>query len=75
MVLLNRAYLKRYLRFNSIRRGLLGGSRLWLAVLALTYVARWSGKVTKRGEMPVLLSERLRPGEGFVIRHLAPGGR
>ena len=53
-------YVKRTVRMNSIRKGLLGGSRFWLAIFGLGYVARWSGKVTKRGEMPVRFSEELR---------------
>ena len=67
------SYVKRTIRVNSIRKGLLGGSRFWLVVFALGSVARWSGKVTKRGEMPVRYSERLEPGEELVIRHLGPG--
>lgn len=62
-------YVKRTVRMNSVRKGLLGGSRFWLVVFGLGYVARWSGKVTKRGEMPVRFSERLEPGETLVIRH------
>ena len=63
-------YVKRTVRMNSIRKGLLGGSRFWLAVFAAGFVARWSGKVTKRGEMPVRYSERLEPGESIVITHI-----
>ena len=63
-------YVKRTVRMNSIRKGLLGGSRLWLAVFAAGYAARWSGKVTKRGEMPIRFSEPLGPGEEIVIRHV-----
>jgi len=62
-------YVKRTVRMNGIRKGLLGGSRFWLAIFGLGYVARWSGKVTKRGEMPVKFSEALQPGEEIVIRH------
>lgn len=63
------SYVRRTVRVNSVRKGLLGGSRFWLAVFGLSYVARWSGKVTKRGEMPVRFSETLQPGEELVIRH------
>lgn len=66
------SYVKRTVRMNSIRKGLLGGSRFWLGVFALGYVARWTGKVTKRGEMPVRFSETLEPGETLVIRHIDP---
>lgn len=65
-------YVKRTIRYNGIRKGLLGGSRFWLTVFVAGYVARWSGKVTKRGEMPIRFSESLKPGESYVIRHVDP---
>lgn len=65
-------YVRRMVRMNSIRKGLLGGSRFWLAVFAAGYVGRWTGKVTKRGEMPVVFSEKLAEGESFEIRHIRP---
>ena len=63
-------YVKRVVRMNSIRKGLLGGSPFWLGIFGLGYLARWSGKVTKRGEMPVRFSEAIGPGEQLVIRHV-----
>lgn len=54
---------------NSVRKGLLGGSRFWLTVFGLSYVVRWFGNITKRGEMPIRFSEALQPGEELVIRH------
>lgn len=65
-------YVKRTIRYNSVRRGLLGGNRFWLTVFALGRLARWSGKVTKRGDMPIRFTERLEPGEAYEIRHVAP---
>ena len=70
-----RGLLRTYIRANAIRRGLLGGSRPWLAVWVLSFLARRVGKVTKRGVMPVLLSEALKPGESMIITHLAPKRR
>ena len=72
---LRSAYVKRYLRYNSIRRGLLGGSKPWLAVLVLARVGRGIGKITKRGAMPLALTEALKPGQALVISHLAPRRR
>jgi hypothetical protein len=76
---LRMGYLRRYIRINALRRGVFGGSKPWLAVFVLGIIGRQVGKVTKRGEMPIVLSERLKPGEGLVITHLAPprrrGGR
>jgi hypothetical protein len=70
-----RGLLRNYLRVNAIRRGLLGGSRPWLAVLVLGLLARNLGKVTKRGVMPIVLSEALKPGESMLITHVAPKRR
>lgn len=63
-------YVKRTIRYNSLHKGLLGGSRFWLGMFVAGYLARWSGKVTKRGEMPILFSDSLKPGESYVIRHV-----
>lgn len=62
-------FVKRTIRRNSIRKGLLGGSRLWLTVFALRHVSDLVGKVAKRGEMPVRYREPLAPGEQLVITH------
>ena len=62
--------LKRTVRTNALRRGLLGGSRLWLVAFAVLRIASWSSKVTKRGEAPVAFRQALRPGQSFVITHL-----
>ena len=66
------AYVKRTIRVNSVRKGLLGGSRFWLGMFAAGYLVRWSGKVIKRGEKPIRFSEALKPGESLVIRHIDP---
>lgn len=70
-----RGLIRNYIRVNAIRRGLLGGSRPWLAMLVLSFLGRRIGKVTKRGVMPVVLSEALKPGESMVITHLRPERR
>jgi hypothetical protein len=63
-------------RRTSIRQGLLGGNRFWLVVFGLSHLGRWSGKLTKKGTMPIAFSERLGPGEAFEIRHVqAPNRR
>ena len=72
---LRKGVLCRYVRMNALRRGLLGGSRPWLAIFVLGLLRRQMGKVTKRGEMPLLLSEALKPGEALLITHLAPKRR
>ena len=64
------AYVKRTFRFNATRKGLLGGNRFWLRMFGLIQVAKWAGKVTKRGDAPIRFSESLQPGESFVVRHV-----
>ena len=64
------AYVKRTVRYNSVHKGLMGGSRFWLAIFVAGYVTRWSTKVTKRGGKPIKFSQSLKPGESFVIRHV-----
>ena len=72
---LRRGYLRRYVRLNAFRRGLLGGSKPWLVIFVLSMLRRQMGKVTKRGEMPLRLSEALKPGESMIITHFAPKRR
>ena len=72
---LRKGVLRRYIRTNALRRGLLGGSRPWLAIFVLGLLRRQMGKVTKRGEMPLVLSEALEPGQALLITHLAPKRR
>lgn len=64
-------HVKRAIRHNSLHRGLFGGSRFWLTMFGLGQLVRWSGKVTKRGEMPIRFSERLGPDEAYMIHHVA----
>jgi hypothetical protein len=64
------AYVKGIIRHNSVRKGLMGGNRFWLAIFVARFLTRWSRKVTKRGEKPIRFSESLKPGESFVIRHV-----
>ena len=72
---LRKGVLRRYIRMNALRRGLFGGSQPWLAVFVLGLLRRQMGKVTKRGEIPLVLSEPLKPGEALLISHLAPKRR
>lgn len=72
MARLGSAAVAETVRVNSFRKGLLGGSRLWLAVFAARMVLRWLARVTKRSEMTVKFSEKLAPGESLEIRHLDP---
>ena len=66
---------RRRIRYNSIRKGLLARDRFWLTVFVLGLLGRQINKVLKRGPMPVLFSERLEPGTSLVISHLAPPKR
>jgi hypothetical protein len=68
-------FVKRYVRTNAIRRGLLGRDKFWLGIFVLGLMGRQANKVLKRGDMPIVFSERLKPGESFVVTHYAEPGR
>lgn len=67
-----RAYLARTVRLNSIRKGLLGGSKFWLAVFGARFIGSRVQRVTKGGEKPIRFSEPLAAGESLVITHIDP---
>ena len=69
---LKSGFVRRYLRFNAIRRGLLGQNKFWLTVFGAGLVGRQIGKITKGGPAPVLFSEDLAAGESYEVRHLPP---
>jgi len=70
-----RAVWRRRIRVKAIRRGLLGGSKPWLAIFALGLLGRGMTKITKRGVFPVVFSEPLKPGERLLITHIVPTRR
>lgn len=51
-----------------LRRGLVGGSRLWLGLGAVAGVLRLAGRLWRRE--PVVETLELRPGEVVEVRHL-----
>jgi hypothetical protein len=66
-------YRRRQFRLKAIRRGLLGGEPQWIAVLAGFALVAVANKALKRGPMPVLFSERLEPGQSFLVTHYERG--
>jgi hypothetical protein len=54
------------------RKGLGDGSQVWLAVGAVAAAVRLLQRMAGPGK-PVVVTERLAPGESLVIRHLPPG--
>ena len=73
--LLRSGYLRRWLRYNALRKGLLGRQGPWLFVFVVSFVLRRANKVLKRGEMPLRFSEQLEPGVSYVISHVVPPTR
>jgi hypothetical protein len=53
------------------RRGLIGGSQAWLAVGAAALGVRVLQRLA--AGKPVIVTERLDPGESIIVRHLLPG--
>ncbi len=54
---------------NAVRRGLIGGSRPWQIILAVTVMGRLVRRAAR--PRPVVFTERLGVGETLEIRHLA----
>jgi colicin import membrane protein len=64
------AYVKRVIRMNALRKGLLGGQPLWRAVYVASALRKMWGKVSKKGEAPITFSESLGQGEAWAIVHV-----
>lgn len=58
---------------QAMRRGLLGDSRLWLAVFVAGRVVRLVRWAAGPRRAPVVFSQKLAPGSAVVIRHLRRG--
>ena len=58
-----------YLRYHAVRKGLWGGSRLWMVVGVFVYAPRLLRRLGGRTEQVVAL-ERLQPGEFVRIEAL-----
>lgn len=67
---LKRSYIKRVVRMNATRKGLLGGSTPWRAVWVLLTLRKGWSKVSKSGDAPVTFTEPLREGEAWTIVHV-----
>ncbi|MDH4168124.1 MAG: hypothetical protein OEW42_00910 [Acidimicrobiia bacterium] len=66
---------RRYVRYNATRKGLLGGSKLWLGVYAAGRLRRFGGRITKTGPAPVVYSERVSSGHWTEIVNERPRPR
>lgn len=67
---LKRSSIKRVVRRNALRKGLVGGSTPWRAVWVLLTVRKGWSKVSKSGEAPITFTESLREGEAWTIVHV-----
>ena len=68
-------YVRRWLRYNALRKGLLGRQGPWLFVFVVSFILRRANSVLKRGEMPIHFSEKLQPGASYLITHIVPPTR
>lgn len=73
--LLRSGYLRRWIRYNALRKGLLGRQGPWFVIFVLSVLGRRANAVLKRGEMPLRFSEKLEPGVSYVISHVVPPTR
>ena len=58
---------------QALRRGLLGSSRLWLAVFVAGRLAQLVHRAIGPKRAPVVFSQRLAPGSAVEIRHRRRG--
>jgi hypothetical protein len=65
-----KASVRRYLRYNSLRKGLLGQNKFWLSMFALGKLGGLMGKASKRGVAPVVFTEALKAGQSYEIAHI-----
>ena len=54
---------------KGLRRGLIDGNRVWLSIGVAAVGVRLVQRLASPGE-PIIVRERLAPGETLVIRHL-----
>ena len=54
---------------HGVRRGVLEGNPIWIAVLAVALLVR----LLARPQRPRVQREKLRLGETLTVRHVAPG--
>jgi hypothetical protein len=69
MLFLKKAYWRRTLQRNALRKGLLGGSPLWRAVWFAQLAHKGWGKISKSGEAPITFTESIEEGEAWAIVH------
>ncbi len=62
----------RYIRWNATRKGIFGGSKMWLGVWGFLKLKGFAGKVTKKGEPELAFSQTVKPGHWFEIVHEKP---
>lgn len=67
---LRSGYLKRVIRINATRKGLLGGSPMWRAVWVMLTLRKGWSKVSKSGEAPIAFTEPLKEGEAWTVVHV-----
>ncbi len=72
---LRRAYLKRLVSMNALRKGLLGGSPMWRGIWVVLTLRRLWARVSKKGEAPIALSEPLGEGEAWTLVHVPEQSR
>lgn len=55
---------------HGLRKGLLGGSQVWMGLGAVALGIRAVQRLRARD--PVVVTERLEPGQTLIVRHFAP---
>ncbi|MGI9604286.1 MAG: hypothetical protein ACR2QE_20575 [Acidimicrobiales bacterium] len=63
---------RRYVKYNATRKGLFGGSKLWLGVYAAGRLRTFSGQLSKKGEAPLVFSGPVSEGHWAQVVHENP---
>jgi len=69
------SYVKRMVKMNALRKGLIGGSPVWRTVWVLSTLRKMWGKVSKHGEAPVVFTEDLDEGSAWTLVHVPEQSR
>jgi len=66
---------KRLVKKKALRKGLLGGSLFWRGVYGYITFRKFWRHISKRGDAPLVFSEKIREGEAWAMVHVPEDSR
>jgi hypothetical protein len=67
--------MRRKFRTKAVRKGLVGGSRMWRAIWVLMTLRNGWARLSKSGGAPIKFTEPLREGEAWEVVHVPEDSR